>query len=399
MTEGEGTTQERFERLRTVQRQHHLWQSRLLKACEDGALDREDFRLIFSQYYLYSKNFTRYLAGFMANCESDYHRARLAENLWEEGGMAAPEARHAEIFRCFLREALNIDVEAIEYIDTTRYFVREYLDFCVHSNAIAGAAFLSLGTEGIVARLYETIVKGLLKAGIPDQQLEFFHLHMECDDDHAETLERIVLDHASTAGWYETCLDALDRAMSLRARFFDGLYDHLLYRRLAGLTGKIQARKSLAPEQPDMAALSSRPGAAGNIALYDNVNERLNIDFAVERVPFPTEVLDVRILRIPPGKNNELHKHPYESLFYVICGKGTVRINQGITEVQAGDLAFVPRWAMHQTSNRGGDELVILAVTDFDLMRYAFLGNFLKSARMKGTQAPRAPIAPVPSIP
>jgi pyrroloquinoline quinone (PQQ) biosynthesis protein C len=83
-----------IEELHVQQARHHFWDNALLRACEEGTLGREDFRYIFGQYYLYSKNFTRYLAGLMARCESDYFRARLAENLWEEGGGCDPEKRH-----------------------------------------------------------------------------------------------------------------------------------------------------------------------------------------------------------------------------------------------------------------------------------------------------------------
>src|SRR6202000_1665016 len=72
-------------RLHTAQAAHPFWQNRLFKACSAGSLTRDDFKLVFAQYYLYSQNFTRYLAALMASCESDLLRARLAENIWEEG--------------------------------------------------------------------------------------------------------------------------------------------------------------------------------------------------------------------------------------------------------------------------------------------------------------------------
>src|SRR6185369_16024303 len=134
-----------------------------------------------------------YIAALMANSNSDYYRSRLSENLWEEGGGSEPEKRHAELFRKFLREALSIDLETIEYLDSTSYFVREYLDFCLKSHPMAGSAFLSLGTEGIVAIMYSIFVEGMHKAGIDDSKLEFFHIHMACDDEHAVTLEEMML--------------------------------------------------------------------------------------------------------------------------------------------------------------------------------------------------------------
>lgn len=383
----EASPESMLERLREAQQNHGFWRNRLLEACTAGALTKADFRFVFSQYYLYSKNFTRYLAALMASCDSDYYRARLAENLWEEGGMAQPEDRHAEIFRRFLRDGLDIDIAKVEYLDSTRYFVREYRDFCSSSNAAAGAAFLSLGTEAIVARLYGVMVRGLEQAGIGSEHLRFFQIHMECDDEHALTLEQMMLSYAGAPGWYETCWQALNHALDLRDRFFDQLYEHLQLRRLSGMIQKIQAGDSLVPQRPDMAALQSRLGSAKNIALYDNVNERLSIDFAVERVPFPAEVLDLRLLRIAPRKNNELHKHPHESLFYVISGTGVLCINDSTLSLEPGDMAFVPRWAMHQTRNVSDAELVILAVTDFTMTQRAFLGNHLRSTRMKGVQA------------
>ena len=375
-------------RLHTAQAEHPFWQNRLFKACSAGSLTREDFQLVFSQYYLYSQNFTRYLAALMASCESDFLRARLAENIWEEGGGLAPEQRHAEIFRRFLRDGLSVDVEDIDFHDATRFFVREYLDFCRSSHPAAGSAFLSLGTEGIVPRMYAIFLDGLLKAGLPEGQLGFFRMHMECDDEHAETIEKIMVSYAATPDWASTCHRAMDYALCLRTRFFDQLHDLVEARRLQRIVGNIQRGESLAAEEPEPSSLLHRPGALG-VPLYGNVNERLGIDFSVERVPFASEVFDTRVLRVAPRRNNERHKHPHESVFHVIRGHGKVQVNRASVEVGPGDVVFIPRWAVHQTFNTAGEELVILALTDFGLTEKAFLGDAVKTTRLKGTQAPR----------
>ena len=66
----------------------------------------------------------------MANCDNDLYRARLSENLWEEGGGCEPSKRHAEIFRGFLRDALDVPApEDTEFEAYTQYFVREYLSY------------------------------------------------------------------------------------------------------------------------------------------------------------------------------------------------------------------------------------------------------------------------------
>ena len=58
-------------------------------------------------------------------------------------------------------------------------------------------------------------------------------------------------------------------------------------------------------------------------------------------------------------------------------------VDQNAVEVKAGDMVFVPRWAVHQSQNSGDTEMVILAVTDFGLTSKAYIGDYNKTARMQ----------------
>ena len=57
----------------------------------------------------------------------------------------------------------------------------------MQSDAISGSAWLSLGTESIVSKMYQILVEGMLQAGLLNEELEFFHIHIGCDDEHAAT--------------------------------------------------------------------------------------------------------------------------------------------------------------------------------------------------------------------
>jgi gentisate 1,2-dioxygenase len=74
----------------------------------------------------------------------------------------------------------------------------------------------------------------------------------------------------------------------------------------------------------------------------------------------------------------------------VIRGKGRIYVDESVVDVAPGDLVFVPRWASHQSFNMSTEELFILALTDFSLTERVFIGDHLKTTRMKGVQAPRA---------
>jgi mannose-6-phosphate isomerase-like protein (cupin superfamily) len=157
-----------------------------------------------------------------------------------------------------------------------------------------------------------------------------------------------------------------------------------------GLVAVVRSRKPLGGGG---AGACARNTHAGGEALYANRNDRLNIDFTVERLEFPNiQTMDPRIVRIPPRKNNERHLHAHESLFVVLEGSGEVLVGETWTPVGQGDVAFIPRWVFHQTRNPSPtDELVVLAITDFGFTS-AVLGDYDKRTRLShapsGTAGP-----------
>ena len=126
---------------------------------------------------------------------------------------------------------------------------------------------------------------------------------------------------------------------------------------------------------------------------YSNKNERLEIDFSVQRAEFPeSQTIDTRIVEIAPDSRNERHKHAHESLFFVLEGQGEVQVGENWRPIQGGDLAFVPRWIMHQTRNTSKlCPLRILAITEFGFTS-AVLGNYDRRTRLihAGEDAARA---------
>jgi pyrroloquinoline quinone (PQQ) biosynthesis protein C/quercetin dioxygenase-like cupin family protein len=376
---------------------HKLWSSRLLQAAHQGRLTLDDYRYVFAQYYAYSRNFTRYLAAVMASCPDDYLRSRLSENIWEEGGGAAPEERHAQIFRRFLTDALGLDPAQIQLDYHTRVFVEEYLLATRSDDHTYAAAFLALGTEAIVSRLYTVLVDGMSRCDLSADDLRFFHLHIGCDDEHAATLMTILEASRAEPGWMERARQGMNDALDARWAFFEAVYQRLEDARYQPVIDNIRAKVSLVapgavPE--DFVSRAHEPREQ----VYANQNSRLNIDFLVEKVRAPgAQALEPRLVRIPAGRNNERHRHAHETLFYVVAGSGFVSVGDDVVRVAAGDTVFVPRWAFHQSGNTGTSELVILAITDCALTR-SVLGDYDRSTRLKFDGADASGAAP-PALP
>ena len=164
----------------------------------------------------------------------------------------------------------------------------------------------------------------------------------------------------------------------LVSRFFG----ELQLQRIGALLERISAQKSLTTGTESAALISSLHDSKLS-GLYENKVDELNIDFTVSLLPFGLEVLDPRIVTVKPGKANEMHKHAHETVFIFLKGKGKVLVDNFENEVNPGDFAFIPRWCNHQSVNIGDEDLVFLAVADFGLTGKSFVGNYLKTARLK----------------
>jgi hypothetical protein len=101
--------------------------------------------------------------------------------------------------------------------------------------------------------------------------------------------------------------------------FLDCLWGELQLGRIGTQLEKINEKTSLSHSTKPEDYLSSLD-ANDLESLYENKIGGQNIDFLVKKLPFPLEILDPRIVRIPPGKTNELHRHAHETVFIYLQG-------------------------------------------------------------------------------
>jgi len=362
---------------------HSFWDNRLLRACRRGVLTREDFGFIFSQYALLVGSGARFVHALLSQCDSELWCTRLTQALWEESGASPLEKRPAALFRRLLRDGLGVEVESLRFQDSTRYLVRECLDACLRSPPAAASAFLALGLEAPLPRLYSVFMDGLLQAGVSERHLLFFHRKLG-DGTQASLLEELMRSHAGEPGWFQLSLQAVERALELQEHFFESLFEALQQWRLGPLLERLQARQPLAPECPEPRSVHLS-GLSHVVPFYRHAHELLGIDCTVDRVPFPAEVLETTLVRVAPGHSSEPREHAYEVLLTVLSGTGRVRVRGTEVEVKPGDAVFVPRWASHQAHATGSEPLTLLTVTDHGFTRRAHEEELLRAARLKST--------------
>ncbi len=199
-----------------------------LAGCVDGSVTLEQLHAFLIQHGKYSRYFTRYLCALISQLDEGDDVLRLAENLTEELGFGADaEIRtpHSRIYAAMLKN-FNIDIAAHPVNPETQNLIDTMFMLCRQPRGTAGLGAMCLGAEGLVPAIYGRIIQGFKHHGIDPSQLEFFSIHIECDDDHAATMYDILVRQAEKAPSCKiTALNAGDIAVGARLRFFDAVME------------------------------------------------------------------------------------------------------------------------------------------------------------------------------
>ncbi|MES2263768.1 MAG: iron-containing redox enzyme family protein [Pseudomonadota bacterium] len=203
-----------------------LRQHPFIQRCRDGTITRRELNVFVEQHAKYSAYFTRYLCALIANLDDANDVLQLAENLAEELGFGDDQGEpHSRIFARMAGE-LGVDLPRAPAFPETQKLIETTFHYCKQPNPAYGLGALCLGAEAIVAPLYSDIISGFIANGIPKEQLVFFQLHVECDDDHAETMRGILArmqqerpEHA------ELILEGARAMIDARLDFFTGVLE------------------------------------------------------------------------------------------------------------------------------------------------------------------------------
>lgn len=176
------------------------------------------------QQWFYSGYFTRFLCALMANLRSNAHVRDLAQNLFEELGLADDsQIPHFVIYRRMLGD-LGLNCQDEKPTRGTLLLIDSMFSYCRQVDPSFGLGALCLGAEGLVPSMYQDLVAGFRAQGVPDETLHFFHLHITCDDDHALTLNRLMVELIEEE---PACLSRIVSAggalVSARMKFFDDI--------------------------------------------------------------------------------------------------------------------------------------------------------------------------------
>lgn len=191
----------------------------------------QDFAI---QYGLYSAQFIGYMSAVINNLGDANHKKILLANLAEEQGdthdidlppdilASVIGEPHPALYRRF-QTALGLDSGSLKATPECpgRVWSQKFLALC-KINECVGVGAIGIGTELIVASIYEQILEGLkAHSDLTMSQRVFFDLHSMCDDEHAAQLLMITDDLAQDPEACEQIRFGILSATKLRSAFWD----------------------------------------------------------------------------------------------------------------------------------------------------------------------------------
>jgi quercetin dioxygenase-like cupin family protein len=102
----------------------------------------------------------------------------------------------------------------------------------------------------------------------------------------------------------------------------------------------------LAVELPDKLVHRDVEGTSADHALSV---ERKHPVFVVD---LPSRTISVTIGGLEPCQTTTRHRHTYETILYVLEGRGLTIIEDRRVEWSSGDAVYIPVWAWHQHTNK-----------------------------------------------
>jgi pyrroloquinoline-quinone synthase len=195
-----------------------------LVRCGDGTVTVGELREFLVQQGKYSSYFTRYLCALISHLEHGDDVLRLAGNLAEELGYGrSGQTPHSRIYADMLR-GFGLALESHPTYPETQNLIDTMFMLCRQPGGTAGLGALCLGAEAVVPAVYARIIEGFRWCGVDMDRLQFFSLHVECDDDHARTMREIITRRVSSSRSSRiSALSAGEIAINARLRFFDAL--------------------------------------------------------------------------------------------------------------------------------------------------------------------------------
>lgn len=203
------------------------------RAWANGELSRAQLGEWAIQHFYYIDPIPQQFAQLFARLPDLDARQHLLENLLGEEMPHAPGKRHPDLLRKFARACGVSDERMLaaeangEILPTTRAMRAWIWELSGIRHLAESCAGIMVALEGQLPTLYPRYVEAMRKMGLTDDDMEFFHVHIEGDTEHAHIGLELTHRYATTPEIQTRAIAAVSASASMRYAMLDGIHARL----------------------------------------------------------------------------------------------------------------------------------------------------------------------------
>lgn len=191
---------------------------------------RFDFKVLAGQHFPLVGNFTRYMELLLLNAPDSEAKCWLAKVLVDEYGERSDGEDHAEHYKKFMHAAGHQpgEEDTVPLHPEVVHFIREHYRISTEEPFLVGLGALGPGHEWSIPAMFELAVAGLRKAGFKEDEIGYWTMHLEQDQDHGAWLEEALVKYCVDDTNRELIRRGALHSLDARERFWWGVTDKIV---------------------------------------------------------------------------------------------------------------------------------------------------------------------------
>ncbi|MFO0616112.1 MAG: iron-containing redox enzyme family protein [Polyangiaceae bacterium] len=197
-----------------------------LNRCATSPFSREDYKVFGENHYPLVCVFTSYLERLLCRAPSSDAKLWLAKVLVDEYGEGSHGDDHATLYGSFLR-ACGSDMPDRRGTERTPgpafEFIAEHRRIVNEEPFLVGLGAVGPGHEWAIPKMFDAVIPGLRRAGFSEEEIHYFTLHVEQDEDHGAWLEEALAKFGTSAETQAQIRRGAMLSLDARFRFWTGV--------------------------------------------------------------------------------------------------------------------------------------------------------------------------------
>ena len=217
--------------LEAARKPRHSGTHPMSAAIASGQLSRRQLGEWAKQHYYYIEVVGQMFGMMYVRTPDTDARLHILENL---AGEEIQGERHPDLLLRFAQacglsrdEILNAEING-QILPTTRAMRSWILELGHFRPMEEAGAGVMVGLEGQLPTMYIRYVEALRKQGFSDQELQFFHVHIEGDEGHAENGIQLAYRYADTDEKRRRAVAVVQASTEVRWAYQTGLYKSIV---------------------------------------------------------------------------------------------------------------------------------------------------------------------------